>query len=303
MPEEADGYAVDTAAVADFINSGGEGYDDAPDPQVDPAQDAATQVEQTPEPLLGPDPDVSDLPPDVQALVNQRVLELRQGLTRRTTELADANRLIEAAGDPDSLLEAWTFQQQLMADGPEGDEIRARLYQALTSQYGAQTPAVPSATPEVTPSVDPFAEYDLPPEISNVLAMVPQLQQQLQQLTAANEAAAQEQAQAQYVQDVANDLTSRLSEITTEFSDLAGAEDDILNLAYSTDGNLLAAVDLYRELESRIASRLFEGAVNVPGGSVTPPVGGGHSTEPPAEITNFKDLRGPVTEWLEQHSS
>lgn len=300
MPEEAgDAGVLDTAAVMDFIQNSGQVEDTAPDQTVDPAPEAAQQDEQTPEAdPLGPDPDVSDLDPAVAALVNQRVLELRQGFTRKTTELKDANRILEAAGgDPEAVLEAWTFQQMLMEDSPEGAEARDRLRQALVAQAGA-TQQVQEPTP-ATPD-DPFAEYDLPPEIKEALMDARQLKAEFASIRENEEARAQEQARLQYVQEVADDLTGRLNEIVTEYPDLAEAEDDIVDLGYSTQGNLLAAVDKYRAIEARIMDRLINGTVNVPGGQTTPPAGAGHSDVPPEEFTDFKSLRGPVTEWLER---
>jgi hypothetical protein len=301
MPEEAggDSAAFDSAAVIDFINSGG--YDDAPAQEGDPADDGTTQVEQTPvADLLGPDPDTSDLDPAVAALVNKRVLELRQGLTKRTTELSDANRILEAAGgDPEAILEAWSFQQSLLDDGPDGDAARARLYQVLEAQYGQQVAEQVVPNPEATPD-DPFAEYDLPPEIRDILATVPQLKARLDAQDENAEAAAQQAAHDQYVYEVYNDLEVKLNEVTTEFPDLVDAKDDLIDLSYSTNGNVLKAMDKYRAIEARIAERLLDGAVNVPGGLVTPPVGGGHSSEPPVEFTDFKSLRGPVQEFLER---
>lgn len=304
MPEEAgDAGVLDTAAVMDFIQNNGQEADPAPDPvtpDVDPAPPAATEAEPTPiaDPL-GPDPDVSDLDPATAALVNRRVLELRQGLTKRTTELADANRILEAAGgDPEAVLEAFTFQQMLMDDSPEGAEARDRLYQALSAQRGTQ-PAAPEATPEATPD-DPFSEYDLPPAIMEALNDARQLKAEFASIRATQEARDQAAAHQAYVNDIAEDLTAKLGEITAEYPDLADAEDDIVSLSYSTNGNLLEAMNLYRSIEARAQAKLIAGSANVPGGVVTPPAGGGHSTEPPEEFTDFKSLRGPVTEWLER---
>lgn len=301
MADEATGSdtAFDSAAVVDFIQNNGE-PEAAPDQTtVDPA-DTAAPNEQTPTPNpLGPDPDVSDLDPATQALVNQRVLELRQGFTKRTTELADANRILEAAGgDPEAVLEAWTFQQMLMDDSAEGADARARLYQALNSQYGAQPPAVEPAVQDTTPD-DPFSEYDLPPEIKEALSLVPQLKQQLDAINANQQAQEQEFAKQQYIQEVYEDLSNKWSLITTEHPDIAEYEDAVFALGAHTNGNLLEAVDIVRGIEARAQAKLFAGSVNVPGGQVSPPAGGGHSTEP-VVIETFKDARAAALEYLER---
>jgi len=302
MADEANGDAgvLDTAAVMDFFANSGDVADPTPDPVVDPVEPAAPQVEQTPTPdPLGPDPDVSDLDPAVQALVNQRVLELRQGFTKRTTELADANRILEAAGgDPEAVLEAYNFQQMLMDDGPEGNEARARLYQALNSQYGSQQqPVVEPNVPDTQD--DPFAEYDLPPEIKDALSLVPQLKAQLDAINAGQEAHQQEMARQAYVQEVAEDLSNTWNEITTEFPDIAEYEDAVFALGAHTNGNLVEAMDIVRSIEARAQAKLFEGSANVPGGISSPPVGGGHSTEP-VVIDNFKDAGAAAIEFLQR---
>lgn len=306
MPDEAgDAGVLDTAAVMDFIQNSGEAPDttpaDAPASGDHGGQAAPNEQTPTTDPL-GPDPDVSDLEPAVQALVNQRVLELRQGFTKRTTELADANRILEAAGgDPEAVLEAYQFQQMLMDDSAEGANARAQLYQALAAQYGSQQePASQQIVPETQD--DPFSEYDLPPEIKDALSLVPQLKQQLDSITAGQEQQAQEFARQQYVQEVYEDLSNKWNEITTEYPDLAEYEEAVFALGAHTNGNLLAAVDIVRSIEAQAQSKLFQGSANVPGGLATPPVGGGHSTEP-VVIETFKDAGKASIEFLERAMS
>lgn len=302
MADEAtEGTTLDTAAVMDFLQNSGE-VAEAPDtPVVDPAETAAPQGEQTQaEDPLGPDPDLSDLSPEARAFAEQRILQLRQGFTKRTTELADANRILEAAGgDPEAVLEAYEFQRLLSDAGPEGEDARARLYQALAAQYGAQQQQV--AAPADEP-VDPFSEYDLPPEIRDALSLVPQLNARLQAFEAGQQEFAQQQAQQAYLQEVVDDLSSKWTEITTEYPDLVDAEDYVFALGAHTNGNLLAAVDLYRQIETQAQAKLFEGSVRVPGGQVAPPAGGGHSTEP-VEIEDFKQAGAAAKEFIERMSA
>lgn len=302
MPEEAgDAGVLDTAAVIDFIQNSGEAADDTPDnaPVADPVDDAATQDEQTPDVSpLGPIPDLSDLDPEVRALVQKRISDFQSGFTRATTKLKDADRILQGTGaDPDAILEAYTFQQMLMDDGPEGDEARDRLYQALNAQYGNKPAAQDTPTPE-TPE-DPFSEFDLPPEIREALLDSRELKAEFAAMKAERVEAQREQAQAAYLQEVVDDLSGKWTEITAEYPDLAEAEDAIFALGASTNGDLLAAVDIYRSIEARAQAKLFEGAVNVPGGQVSPPAGGGHSTEP-VEILDFKQAGAAAKEYLER---
>jgi hypothetical protein len=297
MPEEAgDAGVLDTAAVMDFFANNGDAEPATDDTTVDPAVDAAQQDEQTPvESPLGPIPDLSDLDPDARAIVQKRISDFQRSYTEKTTKLADAQRILEGTGtDPEAILEAYQFQQLLSDPGPEGDDARARLYQALNAQYGTQ-PQQQAPTPE-TPE-DPFSEYDLPPEIRDALSMVPQLKAQLDQFTATQQEYAQQQAQQAYLQEVVDDLQGKWGSITTERPDLSDAEDAIFALAASTDGNLLAAVDLYDSIERKAQAKLFAGSANVPGGSVSPPAGGGHSTEP-VVLEDFKQAGKAAEEFL-----
>ncbi len=305
MPEEATGGdSVDTAAALDFLESN---FDSYAEPEQVPGEADPTPAaaqEQTPTPdLLGPDPDVSDLPPDVQAIVNQRVKELRQGFTKRTTELADANRILEAAGgDPQAVLDAYEFAQTLQDDSPEGHEARTNLYQRLQALYAEEQQAPSAPTPE-----DPFSEYDLPPEIKDALSLVPQLKSQLDEINGARQEFAAEQARQAYLEQVVDDLSSTWNDIVSEYPDLKGRnadeaaqiEEDVFALGAHTNGDLAAALDLYRRIESRGQQALFEGSANVPGGMVSPPAGGGHSTEP-VQIETIKDAKAPALEYLER---
>lgn len=301
MPEEADTTSVDTAAVMDFFANSGAAPEDTPDtPSVDPVEPAATEVEQTPttDPL-GPDPDLSDLTPEARAFAEQRILQLRQGFTKRTTELADANRVLEAAGgNPEALLEAFNFQQALADPGPEGDDARARLYQALNAQYGNQPNQAIAPTPEVTPD-DPFSEFDLPPEIRDALVDARALKEEFAAIRAERQEFAQQQAQQQYLQEVVDDLTGDWNKLVEARPDIEDAQDYIFALGAHTGGNLLEAMSLYDEIGARERAKLFEGAVNVPGGVTSPPAGGGHSTEP-VEIEDFKQAGAAAEEFLKR---
>jgi hypothetical protein len=247
-----------------------------------------------------PVPDLSDLDPAARAAVEARIRDFQRGWTERTTKLSDANRILQAAGgDPENLMEAYTFQQMLMDEGPDGVEARARLLQALTNGATPQ--------PQETAEEDPFADYDLPPEIRDRLNQVGSLNERLSRFEAAQEEAAAREAHQTYVNEIVADLDERYGEMVEAFPDLAGnsveegqaIEEEIMALGAFTGGDLGAALDLYRRIEGRALSRLEAGAVSVPGGATTPPAGGGHSTTP-VEINSIKDAGAATKEYLER---
>jgi hypothetical protein len=302
---------VDREAVAAFIESGGEGEQfEEPGNQPDPSAEPATpnDDDNTPDPsdpLFRELPDFSDLDPAQKAYLEKRVNDWRSDYTNKTTKLADANRILtEAGGDPQAVLDAYEFAQALQND----PEVRARLFQALEAEQRQQQPN-PQEQVTTTDPADPLSEYDLPPEILNTLKAVPGLESRLAAFEEAQAAAQQEQFQQQYLQEVVEDLSGQWDKITEAYPDLLGAnqeeareiEEEIFAYAAHTNGNLAQATDLWRRAEARAQARLYEGSVNVPGGLASPPIGAGHSTEPPAEIKTFKDLREPVTEFLQQY--
>lgn len=284
--------ALDTSAVMAALS--GEPTND--EPVVDPGAvtEPVTEQPTTPDDL-GPDPDLSDLDPAQRAFLEQRIQQLRGDYTRKTTEIAPIRQLLEQAGDPQAIQDAWEFAQALQND----PTVRAQLFAALQAEAGNSTTQEPVA-PE-----DPFSDYDLPPEIRDRLTRVDALDQRLAAFEQHQAQAAAEQQQQAYIQEVAGDLTKQWDSITTTYPDLLGEtreeadaiEEEVFALGAHTNGNLAEAVDLYRRIENRAQARLFKGSAHVPGGSVAPPAGGGHSTEP-VEISTFKDAGAAAVEYL-----
>jgi hypothetical protein len=297
------GDNVNTEAVAAYIENGGEQFLTDPAMEADPNELPAQDDDTTPDPsdpLFRDLPDFSDLDPAQKAFLEKRVNDWRSDYTQKTTKLADANRILqEAGGNPQAVLDAYEFSEALKND----PEVRARLYQALQAEQGQQTP-----TPAAEEAPDPFSEYDLPPEILSTLKAVPGLEARLASFEQNQQAIAEDNLKQQYLREVEQDLSQQYNDVTAAYPDLLGEnaqeaaaiEEEIFALAAHTNGNIAQAYDLYRRIESRGQARLYRGAANVPGGSVTPPVGGGHSTEP-VVIETMKDASKAAQEFLEQY--
>lgn len=309
MSDMGDESVVDTAAVVAAL--AGEQYDTPTDDSaeeydneqnVDPGEDD-TEYENDDAPAeddLGPDPDLSDLDPAQRAFLEKRIADLRGDYTRKTTKAAEALRVLEAAGgNAEELQDAYEFAQALQND----PAVRARLFAALQAEQAEQ-----SGTQPETPADDPFSDLDLPPEIRDRLSKVDALEARFAALDAREaEYAAQKQFDA-YVQESADDLTGQWNDIIEAYPDLLGSnakeaaaiEAEIFALGATTEGNLAAALDIYRGIEARAQNRLIGGAASVQGGALTPPRGSGHSTEPPKPIETFKEAGAAALEYLSQ---
>lgn len=296
---DADSTVVDNAGVMAAL----QGLPPEPTDNVDPGDGApegqTTEVTPDPAAALGPVPDLSDLDPAARAYAEKRIADYQRGFTTRTTELADANRLLEqAGGNFESVQEAYQFASLLQSDSPEGEEARASLYQALAEQYGQATPE-PTVAP-ATPDSD-LSEFDLPPEIMARLSKADQAIARLDALESGMQARAQQEEQARYQQQVMDNLNQQFDRVVTEYPDLAEAEDYIFALGASTGGDLAAAADLYREIVNGAQAALYQGSASVPGGIQAPVAGAGNSDVPPEPITDFKQAGAAALDYLKLH--
>lgn len=300
MSDAAPTDVVDNAGVMDALTGG---YDNPTDDVVDPGTPAPpdTQTTDAPDPVaaLGQVPDLSDLDPAARAYAEKRIADYQRGFTARTTELADANRLLEqAGGNFESVQEAYEFASLLQSNTPEGEQARASLYQALSEQYGNQgTPPAPEAP---APADGDLSEFDLPPEIMSRLSKTDQLEARLNAMESAAAARAEQEERAAYMQQVQVNLDKQWDAITTEYPDLADAEDYVFALGASTGGDLSAAADLYREITNNAQAALYKNAASVPGGLQPLPAGAGHSSEPP-KLETLKDAGAAALDFLLQH--
>jgi len=292
---------VDNAGVMAALQ--GDVYE-APTDDVDPGTPAPQEqtTEDAPDPAaaLGEVPDLSDLDPAARAYAEKRIRDYQAGFTKRTTELADANRLLEqAGGNFESVQEAYEFAQMLQSNTPEGEQARASLYQALAEQYGQQQP---ETTPTPVEEASDLSEFDLPPEIMSRLSKTDQLEARLNAFEAQAQASAEREQQAQYLQQVQDNLNQQWDRVTTEYPDLIEAEDHIFALGASTGGDLAAAADIYREIVNSAQAALYQGAASVPGGLAPLPAGAGSSVEPP-QLETFQDAGKAALDFLRQHSA
>jgi soluble cytochrome b562 len=302
MSDEADSTTVDNAGVMAALSGGYDAPTDAGDggdPGTPNPQEQTTEVAPDPAAALGQVPDLSDLDPAARAYAEKRIADYQRGFTAKTTELADANRLLEqAGGNFESVQEAYEFAQLLQSNTPDGEQARASLYQALNEQYGNQ--GTPEPTAPTAPEGSDLSEFDLPPEIMSRLSKTDQLEARLNAMEAASAQRAEQEERAAYMQQVQGNLDRQWDAVTTEYPDLAEAEDYVFALGASTGGDLSAAADLYREIVNNAQAALYKNAASVPGGLQPSPAGAGHSSEP-VQIESIKDAGKAALEFLMQH--
>jgi len=205
------------------------------------------QVE--PESFTGFDPTI--LPEDMQAVYKS----MQADYTRKTQEVAELRRqyesFSEAGVDPDTALQAVGFLQQLDND----PQFAMSVAEAIRQNVG--TPDVAQTQVETTSENDNNSYDGLSPDVAR----------ELQEMRAFREEMLAMQAQ----QETMAELDAMEQTIRTGNPDYA--DDDIeaiYSLAYSTDGDLMAAADAYAAIQQRMLGKYLQ-TKQVPHGATPAP--------------------------------
>lgn len=195
--------------------------------------------------------DPSTLPEDMQAVYRS----MQGDYTRKTQEIAELRRqyesFSEAGVDPDTALQAVGFLQALNTDPEFAKQVAAQI------QQNAGTPDVSQPGMSETPNYDNNSYEGLPP----------QLQAELQEMRQFREEMVQMQAQQETIAEL------EAMENTIRTSNPHYTDDDveaIYNLAYSTDGDLLAAQEVYAGIQQRLLGSYLQ-SKQVPHGATPAP--------------------------------
>jgi hypothetical protein len=202
--------------------------------------------------------DPSTLPEDMQAVYRS----MQGDYTRKTQELAEVRRNFESFSengvDPNEALEAVSLLQRLNTD-PEFAAGVAKDIQTKLEELGYSQSQVED-TPDVTNN-----SYDgIPPE----------LMQELEQMRSFREEMAQQQQQQQILSEL-DAQENTIKTINPNYTD--NDMEAIYSLAYSTDGDLLAAQEIYHGIQQNLLGNYLEsksvphGATPAPGGPVNVP--------------------------------
>jgi hypothetical protein len=242
------------------------------EPVVEDNQPVASEAEA--ESFTGFDP--STLPEDMQAVYRS----MQGDYTRKTQEIAELRRgfesFSEAGVDPDVALQAVGFLQELNTN-PDfalqvAEEIRRN---AGTTDVSQPTDAV---TSEI---VDPNYE-GLPPQLASELQEMRAFRDEMLSMQAQQESLAELEA-----------MENTIRTTNPQYSD-----DDleaIYSLAYSTDGNLMAAQEVYAGIQQRLLGGYLK-SKEVPMGATPAPAA--PSSVPGRSFANLEEAHKAAMEAL-----
>lgn len=201
------------------------------------------------ESFTGFDPNL--LPEDMQQVYKS----MQADYTRKTQEIAELRRNYESFSengvDPTEALEAVSLMQRLNSDPEYAFEV-AQNIQSRLEELGYSSQNV-----EDTPVVDNASYEGLPPELQAELQQMREFRQEMME---------QQQQQEILMQLDAAEQTIRTANPNYNDSDIEA----IYSLAYSTNGDLLAAQDVYHGIQQRLLGSYLE-AKSVPHGATPAP--------------------------------
>lgn len=202
--------------------------------------------------------DPTTLPEDMQQVYRS----MQADYTRKTQEIAELRRNYESFSengvDPNDALEAVSLFQRLNTDPEFAAEV-AKDIQTKLEELGYSQSQV-----EDTPNVTNNSYEGLPPELAN----------ELEQMRSFREEMVQQQQQQQILSEL-EAQENTIKTINPNYTD--NDMEAIYSLAYSTDGDLLAAQEIYHGIQQNLLGNYLEsksvphGATPAPGGPVNVP--------------------------------
>lgn len=218
--------------------------------------------------------DPSLLPEDMQQVYKS----MQADYTRKTQEIAELRRNYESFSengvDPTEALEAVSLMQRLNSDPEYALEV-AQNIQSRLEELGYSSQNV-----EDTPVVDNTSYEGLPPELQAELQQMREFRQSMME---------QQQQQEILTQLDAAEQTIRTANPNYNDSDIEA----IYSLAYSTNGDLLAAQEAYHGIQQRLLGSYLE-AKSVPHGATPAP--SAPSSTPHRDFGNLDDAHKAAME-------
>lgn len=257
---------IDIDSATDALFADGESQGDTP---VDGTPIVEQAVEES---FTGIDPSV--LGEDMQAVYKS----MQADYTRKTQEIAEARKTFEQFNeygiDPSYALEAVGFIQRLDNDPAFAAEVASHLAPRNEQPMTAQQP-IADTNPNNGESYD-----NLPPA----------LQEELNQMRAFRQDMMEAQVQAEMI----NELEVEESQIRAQFPHYSDTDiEHIYSLAYATEGDLLAAQQLYHNMEQGMLNRYLQ-SKNVPMGATSP--NGMPASVPPSSFGSVDDAHKAAME-------
>jgi hypothetical protein len=250
---------------------------DLPDAEADVVVDSDASVDDQPseESFTGFDPDV--LPEDMQQVYKS----MQADYTRKTQEIAEIRRQYEAFSesgvDPNEAMQAAHLLSRLDSD-PEFAREFTNVVNARLEEVGWTGEATQTAD---TPNVDMNdVSNSLPPELVQEIQEMREFRQQMLEQQQHNQITAELEVAEQTIRATNPDYTDDDMEA-------------LYNLAYSTNGDLMAAQEQYHAIQQRLLGNYLQ-AKQVPHGATPAP--GGPSSVPGRSYSNLDDAHKAAME-------
>jgi hypothetical protein len=237
---------------------------DVPSNESFEAVDSPVEDNPSVESFTGFDP--STLPEDMQQVYRS----MQADYTRKTQEIAETRKQYEAFSqngvDPNEALEAVSLLQRMNTDPEFAMGISQEIQSRLEELGYTNDPIV-----EDTPVNNGYE--GLPPEVAKELHEMRQFREEM----------VQQQEQQQVLMEIeAAEQTIRTTNPNYTDSDM----DAIYSLAYSTQGDLIAAQEMYHQIQQNLLGSYLQ-AKAVPHGATPAP--GGPSSVPPKDFGSNLD--------------
>lgn len=214
------------------------------------------------------DIDLSGLSEEQQIFLRAREREMQADYTRKTQELAEQRREAE---------QAVQFLDALNSDPDFAYQVLSQLQQSLATEGYA-------VAPEPQYEVDEYGQYQEPDpyqqELTELMSWRDQMEQQW------------------YEANLSAQLDRQISTIQSQHPDWTESDlQNIIDLGYATNGDLMKAADQYQAMNDAILARYIErkGQVNTPA-----PLPSGQGSTPPTPPSDDKALRSAAEEYIRQ---
>jgi hypothetical protein len=257
---------IDIEGAAEALMGGDDVVEDTP-VESTPVEEQAVE-----ESFTGLDP--SNLPEDLQPLYKN----MQADYTRKTQEIAEARKVFEQFNeygiDPNYALEAVGFLHRLDTDPEFAREVANHL----------------SPTQEQPVAAQQNSEDVVPNNGGDYANLPPELAAELEQMRAFRS----EMMEAQEQSEMMAELEAEEAQIRAQYTHYT--DDDIeriYNLAYSTDGDLLAAQEIYHQMEQGVLNKYLQ-SKQVPLGATSP--GGAPASVPGQSFANLDDAHKAALE-------
>lgn len=220
--------------------------------------------------------DPTTLPEDMQLVYKS----MQADYTRKTQELAEWRTKMGALSslevDPEEAVRMVNFVQQLDSDPAFAREFVSHVSQQLDGVDHNQNPM------DGEPIVEETNYGGIPPELANELAEMREFRAQMQEQQAIQELEQQLEVQEQTIKTANPQFTDEDMEA-------------VYSLAHATDGDLLAAADMYHAIQQRLLGNYLQ-AKQVPYGATSAP--GGPSMIPSKEFGSLDEAHKAAMEAL-----